>query len=202
MKPQQIFDELYKKYGAQKWWPVTQGRHDSLFEICVGAILTQNTAWTNVEKALACLIKNKLMSPRALAKASLAKLQKCIRSSGYYRQKAKKLKIFTGWLIKNYQGDLKNFFRKTLPESREELLSLWGIGRETADSILLYAGGQPIFVVDDYTKRLCQKYGLSFKDYDECRHFFESCLKPTKKLNRTKLYNEFHALIVRWGKEQ
>ncbi|MEK7508513.1 MAG: hypothetical protein AAB568_01510 [Patescibacteria group bacterium] len=202
MKPQQIFNQLYKKYGHQHWWPTTKGRHDSLFEICVGAILTQNTAWTNVEKALACLIKNKLMSPRAVAKAPLAKLQKCIRSSGYYRQKAKKLKIFTDWLIKNYQGNLKRFFKKSLSESRGELLGLWGIGRETADSILLYAGGQPIFVVDAYTKRLCQKYGLDFKDYDECRHFFESRLKPTKKFSRAKLYNEFHALIIRWGKEQ
>jgi endonuclease-3 related protein len=196
-----IFNQLFKKYGSRGWWPVV-GRN-SLFEICVGAILTQNTAWTNVEKAIKSILVANLMNPKAIIKCPSAKLQKCIRSSGYYKQKSKKLKIFSEWLIKNYQGDLRLFFKKSLISAREELLILWGIGPETADSVLLYAGKKTIFVIDAYTKRLCKKYGVEFKTYDEYQKFFETHLRSgILGWTKTKLYNEFHALIVKWGKER
>lgn len=201
-----IFNQLYQRYGPQGWWPVTNNpvgnKHcNPLFEICVGAILTQNTAWTNVEKAIKCLLEKNLMSPKAIATCRMAKLQKCVHSSGYYKQKTKKLKIFAAWLVKNYQGDLRLFFKKPLVSAREELLSLWGIGHETADSILLYAGKKTIFVIDAYTKRLCRRYGVNFKTYDEYQKFFEKKLcDGISGWTKTKLYNEYHALIVRCGK--
>lgn len=195
-----IFNKLYKQYGSQHWWPVIGT--NPLFEICIGAILTQNTAWTNVEKAIKCLLETNLMSPKAIAACPTRKLQKCIRSSGYYKQKTKKLKIFSAWFIKNYQGDLREFFKKPLTPAREELLSLWGIGPETADSILLYAGNKPIFVIDAYTKRLCRQHGVEFKTYDKYQKFFETQLRGSiSGWTKTKLYNEYHALIVKWGKK-
>lgn len=196
-----IFHQLYKQYGPQHWWPVCGS--NTLFEICAGAILTQNTAWTNVEKAIKCLLDTNLMSPQAIATCPTRKLQKCVRSSGYYKQKTKKLKIFSQWLIKNYNGDLREFFKKPLALAREELLSLWGIGPETADSILLYAGQKPIFVIDAYTKRLCRAYGVELKTYDEYQKFFETHLRAgIRGWTKVKLYNEYHALIVRWGKNR
>lgn len=196
-----IFSQLYKEYGPQYWWPVKDRKHDPSFEICTGAILTQNTAWTNVESALECLVEANLMSPRAVLNCSLSKLQKCLRPSGYYKQKAKKLKLFSQWIITKYQGHWQSFFHQPLKKSREELLSLWGIGPETADSILLYAGQKPIFVIDAYTKRLCEKYGVRFKTYDEYQRFFERGLsKGLKDWSKIRIYNEFHALIVKWGK--
>lgn len=203
-----LYQKLYKLYGPQHWWPllvksqksiksVKTKNSDDLFEIACGAILTQNTSWKNVEKALGCLHQNNLLSAKAVAVCPIPKLQKCLRSSGYYKQKAKKLKIFSQWLVKNYQGSLKKFFKKSVERGREELLSLWGVGPETADSILLYAGNKPIFVVDAYTKRLCAKFGIKFKTYDEYRMFFEKNLPPS-----AKLFNEFHALIVASGKDK
>ncbi len=154
-----------------------------------------------MEKAIKCLLEANLMSAKAIAHCPTAKLQKCIRSSGYYKQKTKKLKIFAAWLIKNYHGDLRVFFQKPLIPAREELLSLWGIGPETADSILLYAGQKPIFVIDAYTKRLCRQYGVEFKTYDEYQKFFETRLRAgIRGRTKIKLYNEYHALIVKWGK--
>lgn len=223
-----IFDHLFHRYGPQHWWPLQGGsravpslrracpdnrsgrglrggQYNRLFEICVGAILTQNTAWKNVEKALRCLLEADLMSPRAMLKCPSAKLRKCVRSSGYYKQKTKKLKIFSQWLIDKYRGQLPIFFKQPLEKGRGELLSLWGIGPETADSILLYAGRKPIFVIDAYTKRLCKKHGVEFKSYDEYQRFFTkeiADVSPRRKTrNPTKLYQEYHALIVRWGKE-
>ncbi|MBI5023301.1 MAG: endonuclease [Candidatus Magasanikbacteria bacterium] len=194
-----LFNQLRKQYGSQSWWPVVG--HNSLFEISIGAILTQNTTWTNVEKAIKCLLDADLMSPQAISTCASGKLQKCIRSSGYYKQKTKKLKIFSKWLIKKYKGNLRFFLKKSLTTAREELLSLWGIGPETADSILLYAGKKPIFVIDAYTKRLCKKYCVEFKTYNEYQQFFETNLRAgVLGWTKTKLYNEFHALIVRWGK--
>lgn len=212
-----VYKKLLRHYGHQNWWPtivtsdklkVSNGKlqvtnhklkNDPYFEIAIGAILTQNTYWKNVESALKCLINNKLLTAGALIKCPTIKLQKCLRSSGYYKQKTKKIKIFSRWLIKNYQGNLKNFFKKPLSEARQELLGLWGVGPETADSILLYAGNKPIFVIDAYTKRLCRKFGIQFKTYGEYQHFFTKKLKKSKK--SVKLYNEFHALIVVSGKD-
>lgn len=184
----EIYKRLYEYFGPQHWWPVTQElgiKNQELrrFEICVGAILTQNTAWKNVEKAIANLHTAKALGANIILKMPENKLAALIRPAGYYNQKAKKLKIFSKWFLKN----------KTA--KREKLLSLWGIGPETADSILLYAFGKPNFVVDAYTKRLCSCLGINFQTYDEYQHFFESQLPRNKKL-----YNEFHALIVAWGK--
>lgn len=311
-----IFDELYRAYGPQGWWPTTRyaGRAQSekrkmqrllppplrlplrqgekavpqyypgkygrrlseneKFEIAIGAILTQNTAWKNVEKAIVCLHREGLMSPQAILNAPIDTLRRCIKSSGYYKQKTKKVRIFCRWLVKKHGGELGEFFeQKNIPSPsepreegegqgegrsplrfhplpcplpvrgahrargkidtlRRELLSLWGIGPETADSILLYAGGLPVFVVDAYTRRLCQKHGVRFKKYEDYQRFFEQGLAggilqlprlrsvaqddrikrshrpltPTLSLKTgrgrmTVLYQEYHALIVQWGKE-
>ena len=192
-----LYKKLYKLYGPQHWWPVSYNRHDKEFEIAAGAVLTQSTSWKNVEKALRCLHENNLLSAKAVANCPVSKLQKCLRSSGYYKQKSKKLKILSQWLVENYRGSLRKFFSKPLKEGREELLSLWGVGPETADSILLYAGGKPVFVIDAYTKRLCAKFGIKFKTYDEYRGWFEKKLPVS-----AKLFNEFHALIVASGKDR
>lgn len=198
MKVIKIFNQFYKKYGAQHWWPVSNKSPDKIFEICIGAILTQNTTWANVEKVLKLLLKANLLKPKEIIKCPISKLQKLVRSAGYYKQKAKKLKIFSRWIVKKYQGRWQHFFSQPLKKAREELLFLWGIGPETADSILLYAGHKPIFVIDAYTKRLCRKHGVEFKTYDEYREFFE---KRLKNKERIAIFQEYHALIVKWGKE-
>lgn len=166
---------------------------DPRFEICVGAILTQNTSWTNVEKALVKLHQHDLLNPEKIVQAKTNKILQAIRSAGYYNQKIKKLKLFSGKLIDN--GGLDKIFKMPVPKLRKFLLSVWGIGRETADSIILYAAKKPIFVVDTYSKRMLNCFGIKFNDYDEYRDFFEKSL-PKK----TKLWNEYHALIVAWGK--
>lgn len=200
-----IYQQLLKKYGPQGWWPVSCDNRRSeaaLFEICVGAILAQSTSWANVEKVLHGLIAQNLLGPAAIHNTSTAKLGGAIKSSGYWRQKTKKLKIFSQFLLKNYAGSFQKMFRQPLPKLRAELLNLWGLGPETVDSMLLYAGQKPAFVIDAYTKRLCQKYGVCFKTYDEYKNFFESRLAKVPMHAKVKLYNEFHALIVRSGKEK
>jgi len=193
------YGNLLRKSGPQGWWPTTAaaGKH-AQFEICVGAILTQNTSWTNVTKVIRCLYTAGLMDPRKIISASDVKLQRCVRSSGYFRQKTKKLQIFSKWLVKNYRGDLKRFFKIDLNLARRELLTLWGIGEETADSILLYAGQKPTFIIDAYTRRFCAKQNVRFKIYGEYQKFFENGLRGVKE--RVKVYQEFHALLVAWGK--
>ena len=210
MKPIELDRCLYKHFGAQGWWPIlekrrgewqsvykTRGRLTSsqMFEIAVGAILTQNAAWKNVERALAQLKQKRLLSPQPIIKPDAKSLARAIKPSGYFNQKTKKLKVFCRWLLNEYQGDLKSFFRKPLTAARPELLSLWGVGPETVDSILLYAGGKPVFVVDAYTKRLLAEMGLRFNSYDECQKWFERGLP-----RQACYYNELHALIVAWAK--
>lgn len=175
---------------------------DSYFEIAVGAILTQNTAWKNVAIAIANLYKAKALTPRRLLKLSPSKLQKLIRPAGYFRQKTKKLRLFAEWLIKNYYGEINRLVRSPSSVVRSLLLERWGIGRETADSIILYALNKPIFVIDEYTRRLCRSYGVEFKDYDEYREFFEKAFSKRgySKKKLAKIYQEYHGLIVRWGK--
>jgi len=205
-----IYQKLYKKYGTQGWWPILElksGKWVSvykkrkklteaeMFEIACGAILTQNTSWRNVETCLANLKRSRLLSPVKIARLLKPKLCKLIRPSGYFNQKAKKLMAYSLWLMANYNGKMKKFFKKPLGECRKELLSIWGIGPETADSILLYAGSKPIFVIDAYTRRLCKKYGVEFNIYDQYREYFEKRLPKS-----ARLFNEFHALIVREGK--
>lgn len=168
---------------------------EGIFEICVGAILTQNTNWNNVVLVLRNMHEAELTCPERVAQVRAAKLQACVRASGYYRQKAKKLKIFSKYICDNYSGKTSCLLKGGLVGKREELLGLWGLGPETADSILLYAGVKPIFVIDAYTKRLCQNLGVELVDYDDYRLYFESNLPKS-----VKLYKEYHALIVAWGK--
>ncbi|MFH1825767.1 MAG: endonuclease III domain-containing protein [bacterium] len=177
-----IYHKLLRHFGPQHWWP-----GDTPFEVMVGAILTQNTNWSNVEKAIDNLRKSKLQNPKQILTAKTSKLQTLIKPSGYFRQKAKKLKAFCKWLPP------KKDWNKI---KREDLLGVWGIGPETADSILCYALGKKSFVIDAYTVRIFNRLGrIKSKDYHEVKDFFEKNLP--KKL---KLYQEFHALIVALGK--
>jgi endonuclease III related protein len=187
------YDALFAAYGPQRWWP---GR--GAFEIIIGAILTQNTSWSNVEIALRNLRRERLLTPRAIETVSFARLARLVRSSGYFRQKAKKLKYFGRFLRKEYDGSLNRMFRTPTAALREKLLGVHGIGPETADSILLYAGKHPVFVVDAYTRRMLERHGVTApaQTYEEIRELFERSLP-----NDAPLYNEFHALIVRTGKE-
>jgi endonuclease-3 related protein len=164
----------------------------------VGAILTQNTSWKNVEIAIRNLRREKLLRPGAIEDVSSARLARLIRSSGYFRQKAKALKCFVRFLRSEYAGSLARMFRTPTPALREKLLSVRGIGPETADSILLYAGEHPVFVVDAYTRRLLERHQMASptQSYEEIRQLFEHSIPGDPAL-----YNEFHALIVRTGKE-
>src|SRR5208283_1156974 len=167
------------------------------FEIIVGAILTQNTTWTNVVRAIFALRRNLLLSPAALGRISVARLAPLIRSSGYFRQKARKLKEFVAFLSKRHAGSLGKMFRIPTPALREQLLTVHGIGPETADSILLYAGRHPVFVVDAYTRRILERHNLAHgkQSYEEIRRLFEQNLPAGPPL-----FNEYHALIVHTGK--
>jgi endonuclease III related protein len=187
------YDALFAASGPQHWWP---GR--TAFEVIVGAILTQNTSWTNVEVAIRNLRSEKLLTSRAIETVPVARLARLIRSSGYFRQKAKKLKCFVHFLRSEYGGSLKRMFATPTAALREKLLGVHGIGPETADSILLYGGNHPVFVVDTYTRRLLERHQLatSAQRYDEIRELFERNLSGD-----AALYNEYHALIVRTGKE-
>lgn len=189
----QYYDAMYATLGPQNWWP---GR--TRFEIIVGAILTQNTAWVNVERAMANLRRERLLSPSALKGVPLGKLASLIRPSGYFRQKAKKLKAFVGFLRREYAGSLAKMFRTPTPQLRERLLGVYGIGPETADCILLYAGGHPVFVVDAYTRRILERHGLTQPRlrYDEIRRYVGAHLPRD-----AALFNEYHALIVKVGKK-
>jgi endonuclease-3 related protein len=188
-----IFDLLHDRYGPLNWWPA-----DTPFEVCVGAILTQNTSWGNVEKAIANLMRERLLTPRALHDISPERLAAVIRPAGFLNLKSARLKSFIGWLQERYGGDLERMFRTDWRELREELLTIKGIGRETADAMLLYAGRQPTFVVDAYTVRLFSRLGLVREDagYEEVRSLFMEHLPGDPVL-----FKEYHALIVRHGKE-
>ena len=188
----EYFDALFAAYGPQHWWP---GR--TPFEVIVGAILTQNTSWTNVEPAIKNLRRERLLTPRAIENVAFARLARLIRSSGYFLQKAKKLKAFVRFLRLEYRGSLAAMFRTPTPMLREQLLAVHGIGPETADSILLYAGEHPVFVVDAYTRRILERHNLAEPkhSYEELRRLFEHSLSAD-----AALYNEFHALIVHTGK--
>jgi endonuclease-3 related protein len=186
------YDALFRANGPQHWWP---GR--TRFEVIVGAILTQNTSWTNVEQAIKKLRGAKLLSAEAIEHVPLTRLAGLIRSSGYFRQKARKLKEFSRFLRINYQGSLDKMFRASTYELRQLLLSVHGIGPETADSILLYAGNHPVFVVDAYTRRILERHGLARgnEPYEQIRALFEQGLPLDPRL-----FNEYHALFVHTGK--
>ena len=203
-----IYNKLFSHFGPQNWWPVTKEgelipkyhkiinlTEKQKLEIVFGAILTQNTSWKNVEKAMANLNKNNLIDIKKILKIKNEKLAQIIKSSGYHNQKAKTLKNFCGFLLKNYNGNLKLFFQNDIGKLRKELLSINGIGPETADSIILYAAKKPIFVIDAYTKRIMGRVGFKEKTYDEFQKLFMESLP-----NSEKLFNACHALLVELGK--
>jgi endonuclease III related protein len=189
---QPYYDTLFAHLGPQNWWPAR-----TPFEVIVGAILTQNTSWTNVERAIANLRRERLLTAAAIERVPFARLASLIRSSGYFRQKAKKLKAFARFLRDEYSGSLARMFHTPTAPLREKLLAVHGIGPETADSILLYAGKKDVFVVDAYTKRIFSRHGFAPEDvpYEELRGLIESALP--RDVSR---YNEFHALLVMAGK--
>ena len=209
----ELYQRLFEYYGCQGWWPLfdcmyefgENGYHKGdynfpendkqRFEICVGAILTQNTSWKNVEKALVNLRKKRFLSPVRIAKAKSEQLQDCIRPSGYFNQKAKKLKHFAEFYLN---------LGSRVP-ARGELLEIWGVGPETADSMLCYAYKQPYFVVDTYTKRLFDRENLlrylgKYEDFQELVHA-AAVFEFPEEFDRVKFYQEFHALIVQNAKD-
>jgi endonuclease-3 related protein len=194
-----VYQQLFTYFGAQGWWPLYNPatkkieyhpqKHDppdqqQLFEMSVGAILTQNTTWKNAEKAVITLHNHHLLTPEAITTLSIEKLAAIIISSGYHRQKAKKLQAFAHYLASG----------TTI--TRDTLLEVWGIGPETADSILLYAYRQPVFVIDAYTQRIMERLGYAQRTYDELQELFLQSLP-----HDAKLFAEYHALLVALGKE-
>jgi endonuclease-3 related protein len=169
------YRSLFRQWGPQHWWPAR-----TRFEVIVGSYLTQNTAWTNVEQALANLRAARLLSVDGIRRAPLSEVKRLIRPSGYFRQKAKRLRTFVVFLDKLYGGSLAKMFNQPTQKLREELLSLNGVGPETADSILLYAGNHPVFVVDAYTRRILDRHRLLAEkpDYEDIRQFFQRSLAP------------------------
>jgi endonuclease-3 related protein len=204
----QLYECLHHHFKQQNWWPVDAVYHqdhhsDPRFEIIIGAILTQNTAWTNVEKALQNLKNDNALTLNAIVQMDEDTLRTMIQSSGFFNQKARRLLLFTSYLHEKYHGDLTAFFSRDTREIRKELLSLHGIGPETADSILLYAGNHPIFVIDAYTKRICTRLPLSLKSvtYDDIQSYFEKSFENTLlREERVPVYRELHALLVKLAK--
>lgn len=216
----EYYSSLVSRFGPQNWWPA-----QSRFEVIVGAYLTQNTNWSNVEKAMANLRRAGALGLNAMRELPLKKLGSLIKSSGYFRQKAKKLKTFIAFLDKKYSGSLDRMFAQPTRKLRAELLELNGVGPETADSILLYAGNHPVFVVDAYTRRILERHGLitAKTGYEEIRQLIEESVTraeagsllvqqpgadprhPVSRMSRAarselaQHYNELHALIVRVG---
>jgi endonuclease III related protein len=213
---------LYSRWGPQNWWPA-----QSRLEVIVGAYLTQNTAWSNVEKAIGNLRQARVLSLKGLREVPLRRLETLVRPSGYFRQKAKKLKTFIRFLDKNYGGSLDRMFVQPTEKIREELLALNGVGPETADSILLYGGNHSVFVVDTYTRRILERHGIinNRPGYEEIRALLEEAVtgaepgqlsvdqhgaEPRHPVSRMSCassnelaqhYNELHALIVRVGNQ-
>jgi len=214
-----VYRTLAKAWGAQHWWPA-----ETPFEVIVGAILTQNTSWTNVERAMAKLREAGVLNMEGIRNLPLPELELLIRSSGYFRQKAQRLKDFVSFVDAKYRGRLEQMFATPTAELRAELLTRKGIGMETADSILLYAGLHSVFVVDAYTRRVFERHGIVGESakYDEIRLLVEgalaeeqvpgladaggpavhpsSAMSATQQSVRARVYNEMHGLIVQIGK--
>lgn len=218
----QIYHKLAQAWGAQHWWPA-----ETPFEVIVGAILTQNTSWTNVERAMAQLRESGLLNLEGIRNVPLAELESLIRSSGYFRQKAQRLKDFVTFIDAKYAGSLERMFTMPTDLLRVELLKQKGIGMETADSILLYAGLHAVFVVDAYTRRVFERHGIVNESakYDEIRLLVEgalagedapvsavletgsrpavhrpSAMSTAQQTKKTRVYNEMHGLLVQAGK--
>lgn len=187
----EVYRRLFSAYGPQHWWP-----GEAPFEIMVGAILTQNTAWSNVERAIANLRAAELLDPAAIVAVDLPTLATCLRPSGYFNVKADRLRAFCDWFLT--QGGLDGLSAMETQQLRRALLSVKGVGAETADDILLYAFERPVFVVDAYTRRIFSRLGLVPDDigYEPLRASFEQALVAD-----VAQFNEYHALIVRHGKD-
>jgi endonuclease III related protein len=188
----EIYERLYLAYGPQHWWPA-----ETPFEVMVGAILTQNTAWKNVEKAIGALKSEGILNFDGLRRVRRSRLSSLIRPSGYFRLKAERLKNFIAFLSREFDGDIRCMGLEDTAELRKKLLSVTGIGPETADSILLYGVGKPIFVIDAYTRRILSRHGMIAEkaSYDEVQEVFMTSLS-----HQRELFNEYHALIVHLGK--
>lgn len=218
----QYFQTLSRAWGPQHWWPAR-----TRFEVVLGAYLTQNTAWTNVEKALRQLRQAKVLSLRGIRETPVSRLERLLRPAGYFRQKARSLKTFVKFLDQQHRGSLTRMLAGSTHRLRQQLLGLHGVGPETADSILLYAGNHPVFVVDAYTRRILDRHGILPADapYETIRRLFETALatdpgigncgtetalhpfahlpSPVSRASRSPLaqvYNEMHGLIVGVGK--
>jgi endonuclease III related protein len=217
-----MYRKLARSWGQQHWWPA-----ETPFEVIVGAILTQNTSWTNVERAIASLRAAGALSVPGIRAVTLVRLQKLVHSSGYYRQKAQRLKDFVTFLDQKHAGALETMFAIPTDQLRAELLSLKGIGPETADAILLYAGNHEIFVVDAYTRRVLERHGAvdGHASYDQVRTLVQralqgerplvavksmppkkvpvhepSAMSTTRRSPVSQVYNEMHGLFVQVGK--
>jgi endonuclease-3 related protein len=189
----EIYDTLFNSFGPQKWWP-----GDTAFEVAVGAILTQNTNWGNVEKAINNLKKEKVLDAKTLNEMPHKRLASLIKPAGYFNIKAKRLKNFLSFLSNHYSGSMEKMKTGDLHVLRKNLLDVNGVGPETADSILLYALEKPVFVIDAYTKRVLQRHGLAPEKttYHELQELFHKNLPLD-----VNLYNEYHALFVMVGKD-
>ena len=190
---QEVYRRLMASYGPQHWWPAQEP-----FEVIVGAILTQSAAWNNVEKAIANLKSAGVLTVQAIGGLPLDRLARLVYPSGYYNAKTKKLKAFCQWLGQNFDNDLDRLFSGEVDHLRRQLLSVHGIGEETADSIILYAAGKPVFVIDAYTRRIMSRLGLTpdNNSYQAWQNLFMHHLSAD-----ARLFNEYHALLVRLGKE-
>ena len=193
-----IYRTLARAYGPLHWWPAK-----TRFEVIVGAFLTQNTSWKNVELALNNLRRSAILSVKGIRQASVEDLEQLIRPSGYFRQKSARLKAFVQYLDQSHRGSLRRLFSQPLPRLRQELLDLRGVGPETADAILLYAGKLPVFIVDAYTRRVLERHGITIAiaKYEDIKTQVEKAFRADGiALQLAEHYNEFHALLVEVGK--
>jgi endonuclease III related protein len=190
---EEIHERLSKHFGPQHWWPAQEP-----FEVMVGAILTQNTNWTNVAKAIINLKQAKLLTPQNIYELNISRLAELIKPAGYFNIKAQRLKNFVQWFYGSYQGNIDRLINQDHQSLRQQLLDIKGIGPETADSMLLYALQKPAFVVDTYTYRILSRHEVIQDEttYEELQTLFHDNLR-----NDVPLFNEYHALIVRTGKE-
>ncbi|MCE5251690.1 endonuclease III domain-containing protein [bacterium] len=189
----ELYDVLERAIGPTHWWPA-----ETPFEVCIGAILTQNAPWTGVVRAIEALKNRGVFDAVSIAEADERVIAEAVRPTIYYNQKARRLKVFCRFLLDNFHGGVENMAGLDCADARKKLLALPGIGYETADSMLLYALGKPIFVVDAYTKRIFTRHGLAEPswDYEELRSYFEDALDPDPVF-----YGEFHGLICLLGAE-
>jgi endonuclease-3 related protein len=193
-----IYRTLVQAYGPLHWWPAR-----TRFEVIVGAFLTQNTSWKNVESALRNLRRAGALNIASIRRMPVAELEQRIRPSGYFRQKAARLKTFINYLDERYGGSLNRMFAQQVDVLRGELLELNGVGPETADAILLYAGKLPVFVVDAYAKRVFERHGITrpAEKYEQVRALVQNALAHGESdSDLAEHFNEFHALLVEVGK--